>query len=340
MTQMMDNPTLKLLLLVNGYQVSQAIHAAATLKLADFAGDAPRSAEDIAADAGTAPEPTYRLLRALASIGIFEETDDNRFTANELSVLLRSDDPRSMRGWADFIGRPMHWQLWGDLVHCVQTGQDSARHLYGGSIWDVRAGMPEENAVFNAAMASLSGSVIPAILESGFDFNRFDWIVDVGGGNGTLLAAILGANPHPRGTVFDLPHVVSGVPAVAAAAGVEGRCDSVPGNFFAESVPPGADAYILKNVAHDCTDDDTSAILRNIRDAMLPTGRVIVIERMVSAPNGNRVSTFSDLNMLVATGGKERTTAQWEELFAASGLALVGVTPTAAAAFIIEARAV
>lgn len=340
MTQVMDDPALRLLLMVNGYQVSQALHAAATLNLAHFVSDVPRDASAIATDAGTAPAPTYRLLRALASIGVFHETDDNHVAANDLSNLLRADDPASMRGWAVFVGRPMNWELWGDLINCVRTGEDAARHLHGASIWDVREGLEEENAIFNAAMGSLSGGVIPGILASGFDFQRFVRIVDVGGGNGTLLAAILGVNLSPRGTVFDLPHVVSGVAPLMAAAGLQDRCDAVSGNFFTDSVPSGADAYILKNIILDCTDEDAIRILRNVRDAMPTHGRLLIIEGMASAPDGNRASTFLDLQMLVATGGQVRTTAQWGALFASSGLSLLGVTPAGPTAFILETRAV
>ncbi|MEX0782922.1 MAG: methyltransferase [Dehalococcoidia bacterium] len=339
MTQLATTPGLALLQMINGYQVSQAIAAAAALRLADFVTHAPATAADVAARAGTSPRPTYRLLRALASVGIFDESQDQRFTANDLSQLLRSDTPGSLQGWAAFIGTALHREMWGDLAHSVETGQDAARHLHGASIWDLRAGRPEDNAIFNRAMASLSGPVIPAVLEA-YDFNRFDHIVDVGGGNGTLLAGILGANAHPRGTVFDLLHVVSAAEQVLTGAGVRDRCEAVPGSFFEDPVPAGADAYILKNVIHDCSDDDSLTILRNIRGVMRRDGRVLVIERLVSAPGGNPIGTFSDLNMLVATGGQERTTEEWRELLASAGLSLVSVTATSASAFIIEAEAV
>ena len=204
-----ETPAAALMRLTNGYQVSQAIHVAAMLKLADFIGDEPVTADELAHRVDTHARSLYRLLRALSTVGIFRETDDRRFVRSPMSALLRTDHPESMWGWPAYIGRPLHRELWGDLLHGVRTGQDAPHHLWGVDIWQYRADKPEEIASFSASQAAVSRTAAPAIIAA-YDFSKFDRIVDVGGANGALLAAILSSTPQASGIVFDLPPVVHG----------------------------------------------------------------------------------------------------------------------------------
>jgi len=200
MTQATDSAANALLRLANGYQISQALYVAAELKVADLVSDTPVSAEDIAPRAGAHRGSLYRLLRTLSTVGVFRETDDRRFVATPMSDLHRTDHPRSLRARPALLGRPYSWQNWGDLLHCVRTGQDAHHHLHGTDAWTFRADKPEETAAANAMFAALSRNVIPAILAA-YDFARFQKIVDEGGGNETLLTNILGATPRATGMI-------------------------------------------------------------------------------------------------------------------------------------------
>jgi hypothetical protein len=273
----------------------------AELKVADLVGDTPVAAEEIAPGVGAHPVSLYRLLRALATVGVFRETHDRRFVATPMSDLLRTDDPRSLRALPAYLGRPYPWQNWGDLLHCVRTGQDANHHLHGTDGWTFRADKPEDTAAANAMFAVSSRGVVPAILAA-YDFTRFGKIVDVGGGNGTFLTSILGAAPRATGIVFDLPHVAAAAAAVIRQAGLEGRCEARGGSYL-DGVPPGGDAYIIKSVLMDDTAETAAAILRNVRAAMGARGTLLVIERLIGAPNEDPTNAMMDLMMLVGTGG-------------------------------------
>ncbi len=304
--------------LIDGHQVSQAIHVAATLGLADLLRDGPRSVDELARETGTHERSLYRLMRALASIGVFREEESRVFRLSPMGELLRTDVPASLAGWAVFTGRPYFREAWGNLLHSIQTGETAFGALHGGQrIWQWRASRPEESAIFDRAMKSLSGAVASALAEQ-YDFGRFTTIVDVGGGNGSVLAAVLARAASLRGTVFDLPHVVTGAPELLASSGVADRCDVVGGDFFV-GVPAGADAYMLKSVLHDWEDESAIRILQNVRAVCSPASALLVVERVVGPPNESAPVKFSDLNMLVAPGGEERTREEWATLFGAAG---------------------
>jgi hypothetical protein len=288
--------------LVSGYQVSQAIHVAATLGIADLLKDGPCRSEDLAAATESHPAALYRLLRALASVGVFREEGDRSFALTPLGDLLRSDATESIGPWARFIGRPYHWQSWGDLLYSVQTGETASRHVHGMSQWEYEARHPEEGAIFDAAMTGMSHRQAVAALAA-YDFGRFGRIVDVGGGQGAFIAAILNKYPSTRGVLFDQPHVVAGAEPVLRAAGVVERCDVVGGSFF-DAVPDDGDAYVVKNVVVDWGDEQAVAILRACRRAMGPTGMLLVIEPVLGAPNEGTFEKFADLIMLVVPGGR------------------------------------
>lgn len=336
MSQPTETPTAILLRLVNGYQISQAIHVVAELRLADLIGTEQVSVPEIAARVGAHPESLYRLLRALSTVGVFRETEDRRFVASPVSELLRTDSPQSMWGWPMMIGRPYHWQMWGDLLHSVRTGEDAIRHRHGMGVWAWRADKPEETTIFNAAMEAMSRNVAPAIIAA-CDFTRFKRIVDVGGANGALLAAILTASPNSSGVVFDLPHVVREARSVIKRAGLEGRCEIAEGSYF-DGIPAGGDAYLFKSVLMDHTDETCAAVLRRVRTAMGPQGTLLVLEGMISAPNEGQRAAFSDLMMLVGTGGRERRDDEWKAVLAAGGFELTAIMPTASRFQILEGR--
>jgi hypothetical protein len=333
---MADEPTsADMRRLVDGFQVSQALYAASELGIPDFLREGMRSADELAAAAGADAPTLYRLLRALAAVGVLREDDSQQFTLTALGQFLRTDHPASAAPWLAQVGRPYFWQAWGNLTHSVRTGETAFDALHGTDVWSWRASQPEENAVFNRAMTGLS-RMANAAITAAYDFSRFGHIVDVGGGNGAFLAAILQATPGARGTVFDLPHVVAGVEAVVADAGVADRCDAVGGSMF-ESVPAGADAYVMKAVLHDWDDARCGSILGVCREAMSPDARLLVVERIVGPPNRDAVTKLSDLNMLALPGGRERTEDEFAALFGASGFRLASVTRTGSPMHVIEA---
>ena len=326
--------TATLMRLVNGYQVSQAIHVAAELGIADLLAESARSSDDLAQQAGADADTLYRLLRALASVGVLHEDDGRLFSLTPVGDELRSDVPGSLHGWAVFVGQPSFWQVWSNLLYSVQTGENAFRHVHGQDVWSYRAERPDESAIFDAAMKSRTGATNAALVEA-FDFSRFRALVDVGGGNGALLASVLASQPELEGVLFDQSHVVSGAGQVLEAAGVADRCRIESGSFF-ETVPAGGDAYLLKWIIHDWEDADSIAILRVVRAAMSEGATLLVVERDLGAPNADPPTKFSDLNMLVAPGGRERTQDEYAALFESAGFRLVGATRTSGELVVYE----
>ncbi|MDQ3657135.1 MAG: methyltransferase [Chloroflexota bacterium] len=290
--------------------------------------------DDLARATGTHPGALYRLLRALAGAGVMREEEGGRFALTDLGDCLRTDVPESLAGWTAFVGEPYHWQVWGDLLHSVQTGEDAFHHVHGTDPWSYRARHPERSARFDRAMAAVSRQVAAAILAT-YDFGRFGTVVDIAGGTGTFLAAILARHATMQGVLFDLPHVVAGAEPILTAAGVTDRCAIVEGSFF-EAVPAGGDAYILKAILHDWDDEDCLRILHRCRRAMTDGASLLAVERELGPPNESPDGKFSDLNMLVATGGRERSPEEYGVLFASAGFRFVGFTPSASGTGVFE----
>ena len=333
MTMSETSPRDALLRMTNTFQVSQAIYVAATLGIADQLEDGPKSVDELAETTGTHTPTLYRLLRALASVGIFIEID-GRFSLTPLAEYLRTDTPGSLRAFVMLIGQQSFWRSWGHLLHSVRTGESAFHKVYGMAPFEYWADHPEEDAVFKAAMTSLSSGVVDAVVRS-YDFSGIEVLLDVGGGEGALLAAILAANPSMRGILFDQPHVVGSVGALLERAGVADRCEVVGGSFF-EAVPTGADSYLLKSVIHDWDDDAAIEILRACRAAMDDGGKLLVVERVVRPGNDPDPAKFSDLNMLVIPGGQERTAEDFELLYAEAGFKLSNIIRTGSVYNIIE----
>jgi len=321
--------------LVDGFRVTQTIHACVDLGVPDLLAAGERTSDDLADASGADPSALYRLLRALASLGVLHEADGRRFSLTELGQPLRSDVPGSLRGWVRLQGRDHLWRSWGNLANAVRAGENSFRMVYGTDVWAWRADHPEDSAIFDDAMRSLTGGANAAI-QAAYDFGRFGTIVDVAGGNGTFLAALLSAFPHLRGVLFDQPHVVSGATPVLEASGVLDRCEIVGGSFFS-AVPEGGDAYVLKLIIHDWEDEECIAILGACREAMGRDAVVLVIERDLGPPNENPAAKLSDLNMFVMPGGRERTVDEYAVLLDRAGFRLDDAHPTATGHLVIEA---
>lgn len=314
--------------MITAHQVSQAVNVAAALGIADLLADGARSSDELAEATGSHPDALYRLLRALASIAVFREEEGRRFALAPLGEQLRTDAPESLAGLAVYHERPYYREAWSALRESVRTGENAFRLVHGTDVWEYRAARPDEGAIFDRAMAANTAMTNASILDA-FDFGRFSTIVDVGGGNGTLLAAVLSRWPCVRGVLFDQPQVVAGARSLGE------RCEIVAGSFFG-SVPDGGDAYVLKAIIHDWEDEEALAILRVVRRA---GGTLLVIERALGGPNENPAAKFSDLNMLVAPGGRERTTDQYAALFDAAGFRLVAETPSASGWSVFEGAA-
>jgi hypothetical protein len=320
--------------MTNGYQVSQAIHVAATLGIADLLKDGPRSADELAEATGTHASALYRILRALASVGVFAEQSDGRFGLTPLAEHLRTDVPGSLRSWAMLIGRPYYFTTWGHLLHSVKTGEPAFPHVYGMPAWEYRASHPEESALFDGAMTGLSLAEAEAVVRS-YDFSEIGVLVDVGGGKGALLAAILAANPALSGILFDQPHVVADAKDLLERAGVADRCEVVDGDFF-KAVPGGADAYLLKSIIHDWDDASAIEILRKCRAAMADSARLLLVERGIRPANEPDPAKFIDLMILVMLGGRERTAEEYERLYTEAGFKVTNTIHTSSLLDIIE----
>ena len=259
-------PLAQLRSMISGYQLSQAIYVAVALGIPDQLAAGARTATQLAGAAEADSRTVYRLMRALAAAGIFGEGEGQTFTLSPLGELLRSDHPASFSGWAANIGRPYFWGAWGHLLDGVKTGQNPFSAIHGEDVWSWRLKQPLENELFNSAMTALSRTSNAAVVAA-FDFARFQRIVDIGGGHGALLAAVLQAAPRATGVLFDQPHVVEGAPLLLAEAAISDRCEVVAGSMF-ESVPSGAHAYMMKSILHDWDDARCIEILKICRAAM------------------------------------------------------------------------
>jgi hypothetical protein len=315
--------------MISGFMASQAIHVAARLGIADLIAGGANTIEELARATETHASSLHRLLRALVGLGLLEQIVPTRFMLTPLGSTLRTDVPGSLRNTALYFGSELMWQGWGELLHSIRTGETAMQHLHGMGTFEYRAEHPEQAAVFNGAMSEFTRQVAAAVVAV-YDFSKFERIVDVGGGNGTLVAAILAATPHLRGVVFDIPSGVAGARPYVEAAGVAHRCEIVEGDFF-QSVPSGADAYIMKSIIHDWNDDRSVTILRNCRRAISAHGKLLILERVVpaqvEASIAHRQVLMGDLNMLVMAGGQERTEAEYRALLASAGFDLTSIVP-------------
>ena len=331
----MASPSQQLIRLGLSFMVSQALNVVADLNIADLLAAGERSVDDLAAETGCHDDALYRIMRILAAEGIFRETADRGFELTELGAALRSDSASGPRDFIRMMNREPYLAF-NQLGHSVHTGLPAFDKVFGKPRFDWLTDHEDEAALFQQAMIALSQGANEAVAEA-YDFSPFARLVDVGGGHGQLLSEILKRHPHLSGVLFDLP---AGVQiARARLANFPPHTEFAAGSFF-DSVPLGADAYILKKVIHDWNDDRSVRILRNCRDAMKPHGRVLVAETIIPPGNESNTIKLIDAAMLVVTGGVERTEAQYAALFAASGLRLERVISTGQAISVLEASQV
>jgi len=323
--------------MITGYWAAQMVYVAAKLGLADLLASGGRTADELARAAGVHADSLYRLLRALASLGVFREQEDGRFVMTESAQPLRSDVPDSQRALALMMGDE-HFRCWGELLYCVQTGHTAFEKLFGKPIFPYLGEHPEQGAIFDAAMVAVHGRESAAMLAA-YDFSDLGVLADVGGGNGSTLSAVLSKYPRLRGILFDLPAVVERARPRLAAAGLAERCDVVSGDFFA-GVIGGADAYLLRHIIHDWDDARSITILSNLRRVIAANGKLLVVESVIPPGNEPSFGKLLDVNMLVIPDGRERTERQYRDLYRLSGFELTQIIPTAAEVSVIEGRPV
>lgn len=314
---------------------ARAVYAAAELGLADLLANGMRSAEELARVTGMHAPSLYRLLRALASCGIVSEPVAGRFATTLLGDALRDGAPGAARATILTIAGSWQWRAWDNFLHALRTGESGVKAAFGKGLFEFLAEEPVHSARFNEAMVGMHGAVAPAVVAA-YDFSRFDSIVDVGGGKGALLAAILLAHPRLQGVLFDLPETENGARNYLAEAGLAIRCKFSAGDFF-NAVPRGHDAYVLAHILHDWTDEQSVAILRNCREAIPRHGRLLIIEAVLPDGDTPHHGKLMDLLMLTVTGGAERSADQFGSLLRASGFRLARIHPTTTHQSVVEA---
>jgi hypothetical protein len=324
-----------LLELMQGSVLTQAIAAAAKLGIADVLGDGPLAAEEIASRVGADPEATYRLLRMLSGYSVFAVQPDGRFDLTPMADALRDDAPDSMRGMAVLMGHPVLWEDWGHLLTSVRTGEASLPQLRGMSAFEFFTANPEYAGVFFQGFGNISQAETDPVLAA-YDFSQFRTIVDVMGGRGALLAGILSRAPDSRGVLFDREAATADAPQVFDAAGVGGRVTIANGTYF-DKLPAGADAYLLKHILHDFKEPECIALLKGVREAIAPDGKLLVIEFVLGGDNERHIGNVIDLWLHLLLGAKERTLPEYTELFAKAGLKVTRAVPTNSPVSIVEA---
>jgi O-methyltransferase domain/Dimerisation domain len=323
--------------LILGAWMSQAITTAADLGVADALAGRPLPIDELASKVGVDPDALRRLLRALIGRGIFTQRDDGRYELTPLADLLRSDAPVSMAATARFVGSRQHREHWSLLTKAIKTGTSVVPALRGKSFFDYIGDDPEFGHIFNDAMTSVSGLSIGPVVEA-YDFTPYRTIVDVGGGHGRLLAAILASAPNAHGVLYDLPDVIAGAPPLLQENLVAERVRLAEGSFF-DSVPAGGDVYVLKNIIHDWDDDASVQILRNVRSVATAGTALLLGEAVIPEDDSESVARLTDMEMLVIHDGRERTADEYRRILDEAGFTMIGVVDTASDLSIIEARA-
>ncbi len=329
-----SSPSQQLDKMITGYWISQAIYAAARFEIADHLKDGPRSVDDLADASSTSPDALYRLLRALASVGIFAEGDDRQFSLTPLAEPLRADVPGSKRALALMSGDEQ-FRAWAEIEYSIRTGEIAFDKVFGKPIFDYLSENPDKARIFDAAMVGIHGRESNAIAGA-YDFTGVNVVADIGGGNGSQMIGLLRAQPELKGILFDLPHVIERAQQPIEEAGLSDRCELVSGSFF-ESVPAGADVYLMRHIIHDWHDEKALAILKNCHSAMSNGGRLLVVESVIPPGNEPFGGKLLDLVMLLIPGGRERTEDEYRQLFAAAGFELTQVIPTQTEVSIVEA---
>jgi len=327
--------TEQLLRKIYGSVITQMIAVAAQLKIADLLIEGPKSVERLADATDTHAPTLYRLMRALASEDIFEETDPGHFALTPVAELLQVSNPYSLRDYAILFGSDLYYHSWPNLLQSVQSGDSALEMTFGMNLFEYLQQNPTDATIFNEAMTSVSSQEAIAVSKA-YDFSEAQTLVDVGGGHGILLATILRANPSLKGILFDRAAVVESASALLQNESIATRCEIAEGDFFT-AVPTGGDVYILKYIIHDWDDERAQKILKNCREAMGPEGRLLVVDTVISAGNTPFLGKLKDIVMLAVTsGGIERTDVEFQNLFSSAGFKLNRIIPTQTIVSIIE----
>ncbi|KAF0245410.1 MAG: O-methyltransferase family [Planctomycetota bacterium] len=327
-------PDAVMMQMIGGHWIARTVHALAQLGVADKMKGGPKSAAELAEATGTHAGSLDRLMRAATMFGVFTVAGGGKYALTPVGDTLRSDTANSLRNFAMFYAEPWYWNVWSEFPHSVKTGQPAFPKFHGAPVFEWLGKNPQASETFNRAMTSFTRQIGTAVAEA-FDFSPFHTLVDVGGGHGTLLEAILRRNPSMRGIVFDLPAVVEGARAPLGQAGLGNRTECVGGSFF-ESAPQG-DAHILKHIIHDWSDEQGVTILRHCRAAMPRDGRVLLVEVVIPEGPEPHFGKLLDLEMLAMTqGGRERTAGEFRELLGKAGFKLARIVPTRSPVSVIE----
>lgn len=311
-------PSVQMMQLLYGSLVAHLVTVVAELGVADLVADQPRPVEELAGSTGTNPDALYRALRTLAGQGVFTEVTPRTFGLTPLAATLRTGGSGSLRDYARYWGLPERQRAFAELGYSVRTGRSAFAHVHGIDWWSHLAANPQQDALFNDVMGYLARQLHAAAIEA-YDLSDVRRLVDVGGGHGHLVATIVRRYPGLSAVVFDQPHVVAGAEVVLAEAGVGDRVELVGGDFF-DSVPVGGDAYVLSMILHDWSDVEAAAILGNVRAAMDPTGRILVIDTVIPEGDTAHFGKLMDIVMLACLTGRERTEAEFAALFESAGL--------------------
>jgi hypothetical protein len=327
-------PQLAMLQMVHSYWIFQIVYAAAKLGIADLLKNGPLSCDKLASSTGTHARSLYRLMRALASVGVFAENEQGDFTLTSLGDCLMSDVPNSIRAAAIMLGEE-HYRAWGDILYSIRTGASAFKHLYDLDVFQYYAQNPEPAKIFSEAMTSVS-VIEDTVIAKGYDFSKIQKLVDVGGGHGSLIASILKSNPNMKGVLFDQHSVIEGAKHLLEKQGVSSRCELVGGDFF-QTVPAGGNAYILKHIIHDWDDERALTILKHCYQAMVENDLLLVVEQVIPPGNNPFMGKLHDINMLIMSDcGCERTEAEYRTLFERAGFKLTKIFPTQSDASVIE----
>lgn len=331
-------PEQRLMQLACGYMFTAALYTAAKLDLAGHLARGARTATELAAATGSDEGALYRVLRALVSVGVFAEISPRIFALTPMAEPLRSDLPGNVRDLVVWIGNRFHFHTWAEMPWSVETGRPAVEHLYGKPCFQCFEAMPEVARDFNAGMTALSSRIAPALLEA-YDFSGIGTLMDVAGGHGFVLCEVLRRYPQMKGILFDMASVVEGAKCRVCDLKLDHRCETLAGDFF-HHIPGGADAYYLQHILHDWEDARALEILHNCRQALAgrPDARLLIVDCVLTPGSEPHFGKLLDLEMLLMPGGRERTEAEFRELFARAGLRLTRIVPMKAAESVIEAR--
>ncbi len=328
-------PSVQLLQIATSAWVERVVYAAAELGIPDHLAQAPKTSAELAAELTLHPDALHRLMRTLTGLGMLKQDGTGRFGLTPVGEALQTGAPGFARSTVVLAGRNVFRRGFDEILHAIRTGETGFGKAFGMAPFDYLATRPDEASLFSEMMVSFHGEEPPAVAAA-YEFSRFGTIVDVGGATGNLLATIIAAHPGPRGVLFDRSYVVADAPALLASKGVSDRIDILAGDFF-DSVPAGGDAYVLSHVIHDWNEEQCLTILGHVRQAMKPSGTLLLVEMVLPQDGAPHPGKMLDMVMLVIAGGRERTSDEYASLLAKAGFRQTRVVPTGSAVGLVEA---